>query len=535
MSKIAQYLQEHLQGEVVSSAKACQQFSTDGSVLQLTPQMVVYPRSEEDIRKTARLAWQLAQRGRSIPVTARGLGANLAGAALGDGLVLVLPAHINKLLFLDSGKGLVTVQPGMNYGALQQVLQTHGIFLPPYPASLEFCTIGGAIANNASGEKSLKYGVTKDYINWLRVVLANGEVIITGPLSKRELERKKGLASLEGEVYRAVDGLLVDNKELLEQKKPTLSRNVAGYNLWDIKDGKGNFDLTPLFIGSQGTLGIITEVTLTAISYNPITTLVAGFFDDITQVNTAVENLRKLQPSAIKLISNQLLDFVEANNPGQLKDLASQPFAKVTLLVEFDDTSPHQQKSKAKKAKKIFTELAKEYKLPQNELERADLYRLWEIPGTIHLYGDGKKALPIIDDAVIVPAKMPEFLPQVDDLFQKLGIQYTLWGSPAEGLYHIQPVLDLNTLGDRQKVFKLMDSFYGMVIDMGGAISGGYNDGRLRAPFVKLQYGDEIYNLFEKVKLACDPHSILNPGVKIGVKMGDVQPLLRHEYSLDHC
>src|SRR5579862_108643 len=179
MNKIGHYLQTHVQGEVVTSLDARRYFSTDGSIITLTPSLILYPRNENDVRKTARFAWQLAERKRLIPITARGSGSDQGGAALGSGIVMVFPAHMNRIMELDAKSGAVTVEAGVNYGKLQQTLQTHGRFLPPYPASLEYSTIGGAIANNASGEKSVKYGDTRAYVQSLRVVLANGESVVT--------------------------------------------------------------------------------------------------------------------------------------------------------------------------------------------------------------------------------------------------------------------------------------------------------------------------------------------------------------------
>ena len=164
MNKVAHYLQEHLVGEVMTGTDARRYFSTDMSIFVLPPMMVVYPRNENDVRKTARFTWQLAERGRVIPITARGSGTDQSGAALGEGLVLAFPAHMNKILELDSKTGVVTVEPGINYGKLQQTLQTHSRFLPPFPASFEYSTVGGAVANNASGEKSFKYGSTRDFV-----------------------------------------------------------------------------------------------------------------------------------------------------------------------------------------------------------------------------------------------------------------------------------------------------------------------------------------------------------------------------------
>src|SRR4051812_17205266 len=216
MSKVAHYLQEHLLGEVTDSPEVRRHFAQDASILRLAPAIVVYPRNETDVRKTARFAWQLAERGRRLAITARGGGSDTSGAALGRGIMLVFTAHMNRILTLDPKKEFVALEPGVTYEKLEQTLNTHGLFLPPYPGSKHFATIGGGIANNAIGEKSVKYGATGDFVDELRVVLANGEVIETGPLSKRELNHKLGLPSMEGQIYRDLDVLLEDNAATVE-------------------------------------------------------------------------------------------------------------------------------------------------------------------------------------------------------------------------------------------------------------------------------------------------------------------------------
>src|SRR5690349_15461033 len=294
MSKVAHYLQEHLVGEVMTSADARRYFATDGSILTVAPALVAYPRNENDVRKTARFTWQLAERGRVIPITARGAGTDQSGAAMGTGIILAFPAHMHRILELDDKSGVVTVEPGANYGKLQQTLHTHDRFLPPYPASMEYSTIGGAVANNSSGEKSVKYGATRDFVKSLRVVLANGEVIETGRLSKRDLNKKLGLATFEGEIYRALDAMLDEHQGLLDKASLNVTKNSAGYFLHDVKRSDGSIDLTPLFVGSQGTLGIITEVTLETEAYNPMTTLLMAGFDDIEKAQNAILELRTL-------------------------------------------------------------------------------------------------------------------------------------------------------------------------------------------------------------------------------------------------
>lgn len=535
MSKVSQYLQEHLIGEVMTATDAREYFSTDASIFKVMPQIIVYPRAENDVRKAARFTWQLAERGRAISLTARGLGTDQAGAAIGSGILLVFPAHMNKILALDSGKGSVTVQPGLNYGKLQQTLQTHGMFLPPAPSSVEYSTIGGAISNNAAGEKSVKYGVTKDYVKELRVVLANGEVITVNKLSKRDVGRKMGLPTFEGEIYRTLDAIVKENKDLLERTRPRVSKNTAGYDLWNIYKKDGSLDLVPLFVGAQGTLGIITEAKVDIESFNPKTTVIVGYFDDLAKVSRAVEEIRNLEPCALEIVDDNLLKFIETHNPNQLKEVIPKPLPKFILITEFDDFVNRQQKKRVKKAKKIFQKHAFDFKIATDEYEQEDIWKIRQSTATVLWQGVGsKKALPIIEDGIVPMDRFAEYIEKVYQLFKQFDLDVAIWGNAGNANLHLQPFFDLEQIGDRQKIFKLMDAYYTMVIEMGGSTSGQHNDGRLRAPYLQQQFGPEIYELFKKVKQTSDPYSTLNPGVKMDVTLQDLQPLLRQEYTVDH-
>lgn len=316
MNKVAAYLQGHLSGEVLVSDGAREFFSTDASILQIKPTMVIYPRTTNDVRKVARFTWQLAEKGHVMPMTARGSGTDQTGAAIGKGAVIVFPAHMNKILELDSKQKMVRVQPGLNFKSLEETLHTHGLFLPPYPASYQYSTIGGAIANNTAGEKSLKYGQMRHWVDALEVVLANGEVIQTGRLSRRDVDKKKGLPSLEGEIYRAVDGILVDNAELINNYEQSIqvSKDSVGYALARVRKKDGSIDLTPLLVGSQGTLGIVTEAIIKAAPYTPQAALLVAAFDSLDTALEAVEAMRPLAPSALEMVDKHLLEFVVKNN-----------------------------------------------------------------------------------------------------------------------------------------------------------------------------------------------------------------------------
>jgi len=536
VSKIAHYLQEHLLGEVMTSVDARKYFATDTSIFTLAPSLVVYPRNENDVRKTARFTWQLAERGRVIPITARGSGTDQSGAALGSGIMLVFPAHMNRIVELDPKSGVVVVEPGLNYGRLQQTLHTHERFLPPYPASYEYSTLGGAVGNNASGEKTIKYGTTRSYVKSLRVVLANGEVIETMRLSKRELNKKLGLSTFEGEIYRALDALLDENRENLEKLELATTKNAAGYFLGDIKRQDGSFDLTPLFVGSQGTLGIITEITMETEVYNPTKELFLAEFDSLEKAEQAVLALRDLStlPSAIELVDGQLLELVDRLNPNQLKGIVSKPFAKAILLVEFDDAD-RLRKKLTKKAEKILHDHAVSVR---HEIEPAAQDELWKIrhaAASVMSHSEGRlKAIPVIEDGIVPPEKLAEFINGIYKIFAANQLQVAIWGHAGDGNLHMQPFLDLSQIGDRQKAFRLLDEYTKLTLSLGGSTSGEHGDGRLRAPYLASVYGPEVYTMFEKIKQTFDPYGTLSPGVKIGVVLDDIKPLVTNDYSLNH-
>jgi FAD/FMN-containing dehydrogenase len=537
MSKVAYYLQEHLNGEVITTADARKYFSTDASIFSVAPTLVVYPKNENDVRKTARFTWQLAERGRVIPITARGSGTNTSGAAIGSGIILAFPAHMHRILELDEKSGTVTVEPGSSYGKLQQTLQTHGRFLPPYPASLEYSTIGGAVANNSGGEKSIKYGSTRDFVKGLRVVLSNGEVIETRRLGKREFSHKLGLSSFEGEIYRAVDALLDEAKGSLD-KITTLgvTKNTAGYALGDIKRRDGSFDLTPLIVGSQGTLGLITEIVLDSAPVALESALFVGHFDNFQNVQAAITELRSLSdlPSAIEMVDSNLLETVSKVNPNLLKDVITGPYPRAILFVEFDNSSDRAQKKITKKAKKIFDHYAAKYQVETEPALQEQQWRIRHSVSTIStIDNNGSKAVPVIDDGVVPVEHFAEYVDGIYKIFANSQLQVALWGHAGDGNLHLLPVLNLSQVGDRQKAYKLMEEYNNLVISLGGSTSGEYNDGRLRAPYLNKLYGDEMYGYFQKAKQIFDPYGLLNPGVKISVSLDDIKPLMRQDYSVD--
>lgn len=534
MKGLLKDLVSQISGEVTSSEQAREFFSTDGSIFTIKPQLIIYPRDEMDVVNTVKfLNWQ-AQEGKVVGLTARGKGTDQSGGALGAGAILVFPAHMKSLV--DIGKNTITAQPGMPYATLQTVLHSHMHYLPPYPASIDFSSIGGAVANNAAGEKSVKYGTTRHWVSSLRVVLSNGDVIETHRLSKKQLKKKKQQPDFEGHLYRELDRIITENWAEIVASRPKVSKNSAGYDIWDVKGKDGSFDMGQLIVGSQGTLGIVTEATLRTAPYNPDLTLMAGYFDDIHKASEAVQHLLKLSPSALEVVDKNLLEFLKKNKPESLKGLVSEEnIPEIVLLCELDDPKPGTRKRKAKQAMKVLDHYASSTRVAVDKQQQDDLWRIRRGAAAVIWKVDGpKKALPIIEDGIVPSEKLTEFLKDAYELFKKEKINVAVWGHAGNGHFHIQPFMDLKNLRDRAKVFDLSDKFYALIKKYGGSNSGEHNDGIMRGVYLKEMFGEKIYSIFEEIKELFDPLHFLNPGVKLDVTREDAMVKMRKEYSMKH-
>lgn len=533
MKNLLEQLRDATTGEISTDKHTRDFFATDGSVFTVMPQAIFYPQNEADVAEAVHLVAKAAAAGYKLPITARGKGTDQGGGALGGGLIMAMPAHMKRLI--DVSKTTVTVQPGMVYRELQGVLHSHGRFLPPYPASIDFATIGGAVANNSAGEKTIKYGSTRNYVESLNVVLSNGEVIETKRLSAKELVAKQKQTDFEGHIYRNVDYLIEENWDTISNAFPKVSKNSAGYDLWHVKASDGSFDLGQLFVGSQGTLGIVTQATIRHEAWNPHTHLIVGYFENIEKASEAVKAIMPLRPSALEVVDRHLIEFLKEHDPSQIRGIMPDQMPGIVLLAEFDDAKSRAQVTKTRKTLKAFQALAFETRVATDPDEQVRLWKIRRGAAAIIWKSRGKrKALPIIEDGVVPLEVMPQFLEEAYKLFKKYDLEIAVWGHAGNGNFHMQPFMNLDVAADRKRVFELMNDFYRMVIEMGGSTCGEHNDGRIRAPYLKRLYGEQLYEIFAEVKKIFDPLDILNPGVKIGVKMQDLPKQLRKEYSMNH-
>lgn len=531
MSRLAHYLQQHILGEVLDGSDVRKHFSRDASVIEIEPAVVVYPKNEQDVRKVMSFVSQLASRGKQIAVTARGAGSDLSGASVGSGIILAMAAHMNRVVDFDPKNDEYRVESGINISKLQQMLHVNYKMFPAAPMSAEYATIGGAVANNSGGMYSEKYGTTREYVKSMRVVLSSGEVINVKRLSSRELNKKLGLANYEGQIYREIDNLLADNKELLR----TASHHTnSGYGLEHIVDDKGGFSLIPLFAGAQGTLGLVTELEMTSVGYNPFPVTLLAEFDDMPSCVAAVKELKALEPAALEMVDGLALRQISRVSPLSLKGTFKKQPA-VALIVEFDDPAKRKLKSNVKSAVEILESHAIAVRTAEEEEERDAIWKVRNAVG--HIIGDSTskgRVLPAIENASLPLESLAKFYQEAEELFKRERVPFMSWGHIGQGQISVMPKLDLSEVGGRQKIVKLMDDYTKLIFKHGGSTSGFHNDGRLRGQYLEFELGKELYAMHLAIKKLLDPNNVLNPGVKLGVDRKQMLGSMVKRYSLSH-
>ncbi len=529
MSKIASYLSTHLRGEVLSSAGVRSGMSTDGSVLKCMPILVAYPYDTSDVRKITHFAWQLAQKGHVLPLTTRGSGSNLVGAAIGSGAIVSLPTHFNTIFEVDTKQKLVRTQPGVSISALKQAMHTHGLDVT-IDSSNPSGTVGGAIANNTYGERALKYGDASGWADQVEVVLSNGDILQTERLNKRQLSKKKGLSGFEGEIYRKLDALIEDNEEViagLAQKQTS-----AGYAITKVKDKKGNFDLTPLIAGSQGTLGIITELILRLDAHHPHKEVVVGILSSVDSIDSLLNSILKNNPDKIEFVDGASIERSGADLKEVLPDDDPELIPNGILFIELSDVG-RKAKGRAKKVAKLIEKSGHQTASSAGDIESAG--QIWQIyhrlQASLALSGDEHKvATPIVEDALLPPSEVIHFIEAAHDLAKKHRTKLVFSAHLGTGVVHAHAQIDLKNLSDRNKVEKLIDEYYALVIKHDGGIAGEYGEGRLRVSQNKAQFTEEELKVFASIKDIFDVHGIFNPGVKIADEK-DVTKLDEHYAS----
>jgi len=542
---LASEIKGFFKGEILEDEATLKKYSKDASLFEVKPRLVVFPEGPEDLK--ALVKWVNKNPGHSV--TVRAAGSDMTGGPLNESIVADVTKHLNRIGEILEEK--VVVEPGAFYRDFEKKTLEKGLILPCFPASKALCALGGMFGNNSAGEKTLRYGKMENFIMESKVIFSDGNEYTIEPLSKIELEKKMNQKDFEGGIYIKLFDLIEENRELIERAKPRVSKNSAGYYLWNIcpsttlgvKDFV--FDLNKLLVGSQGTLGIVTEMKLRLIPEKKHHDMVALFFkswDELPQVINALlpfepesletfdeETLKlgiRFMPEIAKKVGTNFLSLALKFLPEALIGIEMLGLPKLIILVEIAEDTEKGVKDKILRV----VEAIKPFNIWSRVIEKdSEEEKFWvmrrESFNLLRQHVKNKRTAPFIEDFCIPPEKVPEFLPKALKILKEHGIEANIAGHAGNGNFHIIPLMDLKQKSERDKITVVSDKFYDLVAEYKGTITGEHNDGIVRTPYLGKMYSPEVLELFKKTKEIFDPKNIFNPGKKVG---GTVEYLENH-------
>ncbi len=505
-------------GEVRFDEYSRQLYATDASAYEVTPIGVVFPTSTDDVAAVMEYCAE-----REIPVLPRGGGTSLAGQSVNEAVVLDFTRHMADLLEFDVEERTARAQPGIILGELNAALAGDGLKFAPDPAWGDKSALGGAIGNNSTGSHSLKYGKTDAYVEECEVVLADGTVTRFGETSLEELRdgaEDAEDASLEGRIYAEVLRIIEEESEAIEEVFPQLKRNVSGYNLDRLAEEaeEGHVNLARLLAGSEGTLAIITEAT---VSLEPVPETKAMALLTYGSLNDAMEDVAPILdhgPAAVEVLDDVLIDL--ASDTEEFHDVVEMlpEGTDSVLLVEFYATDDEDGREKvaslreAREGKRAFSMMEAHAKD-----ERARFWKLRKsgLPILLSRTTDAKH-ISFIEDAAVPPENLPEYVADFQQVLEDNDTFASIYAHAGPGCLHIRPLVNTKSPAGVNQMESIADAVTDLVVEYGGSVSGEHGDGRARTQWNRKLYGEHVWNVFRDLKSAFDPDWLLNPGQVCG-------------------
>tara|TARA_Y100000310_G_C20650710_1_gene799271 strand:+ start:415 stop:2052 length:1638 start_codon:yes stop_codon:yes gene_type:complete len=539
---LSQLLKKEVKIEFSTSPKVLKKHSKDTSIFQISPKIVVFPKNSKEIQELVKFTNKHKLEFPNLSLTCRAGGTDMTGGPLNESIIINFTKYMNKIIEFKPKQKSITVQPGLMYKDFEAITLSKNLLLPSYPASKNLCAIGGMIANNAGGEKSLTYGKTNLYVKSLKTILQDGKEYTFKKLSKSQLSKKLSQNNLEGKVYKQVYNLINSNLQTIQKSKPQVTKNSAGYYLWDVLKNN-SFDLTQLFTGSQGTLGIITEIELSLIPKKKHSRLIVCFLPSTSELTNFVNLILPHKPESLETFDDNTLKLALRFLPEIAKKLHTNFFPlawsfrkeafknlfripKFTVLVELTSNS---KKDIQQKISNVSQSLEKNnLKYLAMSSEKAG-QKYWTIRresfNLLRNKVKNKQATAFIDDFAVLPKYLPEFWPKLEKILEKNNINTTIIGHAGSGNFHIIPLMDLSNPSERSKIPKISEKVYELVTNYKGTITAEHNDGLIRSPYLQKMYNPSTLLLFKKTKLIFDPKNIFNPGKKVNSSI---------KYSMKH-
>jgi len=598
-------IQKFFKGDVDNSEETLTKYSHDASLLEVRPQIVLFPKDSEDVKNLVKWVNENKEKYSELSITARCAGTDMSGGAIGESIILDFSRYMNKLIggplpiddlnlkkrnkkinkkigYYPLVPSYITVQPGMFYRDFEKLTLEKGLILPCYTASKSLNAMGGMYGNNSAGERTLKYGKMEDYVIEAKVVFADGNEYIVKPLNKDELNNKITQNDFEGNIYKNIFNLINENDAEIKQAKPNVHKNSAGYFIWNVLDDQNGvlknssgltlsrvrvgthtvqnsseprFDLNKVLVGSQGTLGIVTEMTLKLIPENRHSKLVAIFMKDLAPLGRLVSDILIQNPETLETYDDKTMRLAVKFFPDFLKNkgffgmikfmwsflpeffmMLTGGFPKLIILAEFAGENEEEVNKKCLNLKEKIKDFKLKVHITKSEAEAG---KYWDIRresfALLRKHVKGKRTAPFIDDIIVRPEFLPKFLPELNDILSKYDLTFTLAGHAGDGNFHIIPLMDFKRPDTAKIILELGEKVYDLVARYHGSITAEHNDGIIRTPYLSKMYDEHIIKIFAEIKQVFDSKNIFNPGKKVPtINMGGTKEYIAKHIAIEH-
>ena len=524
-------LASDFRGELLTDDFSRALYATDASVYQQKPILVALPREPEDLEVLVR-----ACRACEVPMTARGGGTSLAGQTVGFGVAVDTSKYLNRLLRVVPEAGWAEAEPGLVLNDLNEQLKTYGYMFAPDPATAEHACVGGVVANNSSGTRSIRYGKTVDHVEGLSFLCGQGELHNFKTLDSEALARTLQAPTRTGELVKGLVSMTRSNAELICSRYPKLLRRVTGYNLdemlrglvatgYDLPQFEGlrapmappirGFNPASMLVGSEGSLGLITRAKLRITPRPRFTGLVVSHYRSLKEALLGNAVLLTTDPTASELMDHMVLSLAkkQLSISRLMGFLQGEPDAVV--ITEYSAETSTELDHKLTRAVKVLKKESASYAHPHftDGFIKSEIWRVRKagLPLLLGLPG-ARKPVAFIEDTAVDPSRLVEYVARFDEIVKAHGTTAAYYAHASVGCLHIRPLLDLKSAEDIKTMEKLSVEVSDLVMEFEGSMSGEHGDGLARGLWNKKQFGPVIYELFREIKKLFDPMGIMNPG-----------------------
>jgi FAD/FMN-containing dehydrogenase len=521
-------------GDLDTTPETLDFYSHDASLFELRPQIVAFPKDNEDVKALVKFVADNKTAQPDLSITPRSRGTDMSGGAVGESIIMDVSKYMTIVHEITATTA--HVQPGKLYREFDlDTIHQQNAILPSYPASRDLASVGGMVANNSGGEKSLQFGKTDNFVTELSVVLSDGNEYTIRPLNRDELNAKIAQGDFEGNLYKKTFELLDANYDEIQAAAPKVSKDSTGYHLWNVwKRDTGIFDLTKLFVGSQGTLGIVTDIHFNLVPRPMHSGTLVCYMKNLDQLGEVIPAVLAHKPATFESFDDNTLflsfkfffSFLTKLGLWAWIKLAIQlipdgfmlikGIPQLILLIEFNGESVDEVKKKIHTARLDLKRFNFSYMEEDGTEDQSRKFWLMrrESFNLLRSKVKDKHTAPFIDDLVVPPARLTEFLPQLRTIIKKYNLLATIAGHMGDGNFHVIPLMKIEDPKERAKLQPAMKEVNTLVIQYGGSVSGEHNDGMVRGPWLEQMYSPSVLGYMKEMKHLYDPQNIFNPHKK---------------------